>query len=220
MNTKALIFDMDGTLVDSEKMHWLAWNHTLDKYGLEVPPFAQFNSYVGVSDEEMARQFSAAAEYKVAPDSLVTQKCRTYLDLVPQIELLPGVIDTLERWRGRCPMAVASSSPYRELIALLDHHGVRDRFAHVVGGDMVSSKKPDPEIYHRVVSLLGIMPSACIAFEDSQSGIAAAKGAGLIAVAVPQAMSADHDFSSADLIIDSLADFDEQLLRQLLPRAG
>lgn len=220
MTIEALIFDMDGTLVDSERIHWLAWQQTLTEHGMEVPPYAEFNKYVGVSDEQMAAEFSAAAEGRVAPDSLVSRKCRAYLDLVPQIELLPGVAETLERWRGRCTMAVASSSPYQELIALLDHHNMRERFAHVVGGDMVSRKKPDPEIYRRVLSLLGVAPSACIAFEDSESGIAAAKGAGLIAVAVPQPMSADHDFSSADLIIDSLADFDEQQLLHLTTRPG
>ena len=121
----------------------------------------------------------------------------------------------VERWRGRYSMAVASSSPYRELIALLEHNGLRDHFVQVVGGDMVHRKKPAPDIYRKAVSLLGMVPSACIAFEDSQSGVEAAKSAGLAAVAVPHAMSLDHDFSSADMVLDSLADFDERSLQLL-----
>ena len=83
---------------------------------------------------------------------------------------------------------------------------------------MVARKKPDPEIYQMVVGLLGLPASSCVAFEDSQSGVAAAKGAGLLAVAVPHAMSADHDFSGADLLLDTLSEFDEQALRQLSAR--
>ena len=117
-------------------------------------------------------------------------------------------------------MAVASSSPYRELIALLGHHGLQDRFVQVVGGDMVSRKKPAPDIYQMAVSRLGVAPSVCIAFEDSQSGVSAAKSAGLTVVAIPHAMSADHDFSEADLVLDSLFDFNEHVLHQLDTRAG
>jgi HAD superfamily hydrolase (TIGR01509 family) len=215
MTIEALIFDMDGTLVDSERIHWLAWKQTLAEDGMAIPDYDDFKKYVGVSDEEMAQEFSAAAGPKSDPHHLVTRKCSAYLELVPQIELLPGVVETIERWRGRYSMAVASSSPYRELIALLEHHGLRDHFVQVVGGDMVPRKKPAPDIYRKAVSLLGTVPSACIAFEDSQSGVEAAKSAGLTAVAVPHALSLDHDFSSADVVLDSLADFDERSLQLL-----
>ena len=217
MTIKALIFDMDGTLVDSERVHWLAWKQTLAADGMDIPDYNDFKKYVGVSDEQMAQEFSAAANEKLDPHHLVTRKCSAYLDLVPQIELLPGVVQTLERWRGRFSMAVASSSPCRELIALLEHHDLRNRFVQVVGGDLVPRKKPAPDIYQMVVSLLGVSPSACIAFEDSQSGVAAAKGAGLTVVAVPHPMSADHDFGNANVVLDSLVDFDERLLQELVP---
>ncbi|MBT8330394.1 MAG: HAD family phosphatase [Desulfofustis sp.] len=215
MTIEALIFDMDGTLVDSERTHWLAWRQTLAADGMDIPDYAEFKKYVGVSDEQMAQEFSAAANPSLDPRNLVTRKCSTYLDLVPQIELLPGVVETLERWKGRFAMAVASSSPHRELIALLEHHGLRERFIQVVGGDMVPKKKPAPDIYQMVVALLGLTPAACVAFEDSQSGVSAAKSAGLTAVAVPHAMTLGHDFGNADVVIDSLADFDERLLHQL-----
>mgnify|MGYP001811645864 CR=1 FL=1 len=220
MTISAMIFDMDGTLVDSERIHWQAWKQTLADHGLEVPDYGDFNKYVGVSDEQMAREFSEAAESEVEPDRLVARKCQTYLELVPQIELLPGVIETLDRWRDRFTMAVASSSPYRELSALLEHHRLSEYFVQVVGGDMVNNKKPDPDIYQMAVERLGVAPSSCIAFEDSQSGIAAAKSAGLKAVASPQRMSVDHDFSKADLILNILSEFDQRLLQQLSASTG
>ena len=216
---KALIFDMDGTLIDSERIHWQAWKETLAVCGMDVPDYGDFKKYVGISDEYMAQEFSDAAESELDPAGLVSRKCRTYLELVPQISLLPGVRQTLDRWRDRCHLAIASSSPRSELVAILGHHGLEDRFDHVVGGDMVARKKPDPEIYQLVVGLFGLSPSACVAFEDSQSGVAAAKGAGLVAVAVPHAMSADHDFSEADLTLNTLSEFDEDALQLIAARA-
>ena len=85
---KALIFDMDGTLVDSEKIHWQAWKETLAVHGLKVPDYGEFKKYVGVSDEQMAQEFSAAAPGELDPAQLVHGKCRTYLKLVPEISLL------------------------------------------------------------------------------------------------------------------------------------
>ncbi|MGI9537681.1 MAG: HAD family hydrolase [Desulfocapsaceae bacterium] len=211
----ALIFDMDGTLVDSERIHWQAWKETLAIHGIQIPDYEDFKKYVGVSDEHMAQEFSDAAEAELDPTRLVSGKCRAYLELVPEISLLPGVRQTLDRWRDRYPLAIASSSPLSELFAILGHHGLGDRFDQVVGGDMVARKKPNPEIYQMVVGLLGVPASTCIAFEDSQSGVAAAKSAGLVAVAVPHAMSADHDFSGADIILETLSDFDEGVLQKL-----
>ncbi len=215
MTIKALIFDMDGTLVDSEKVHWQAWKETLAVHEIKVPAYEDFKKYVGVSDEQMAQEFNAAASVELDPAQLVSGKCLNYLELVPEISLLPGVRKTLDRWRGRYPLAIASSSPRSELVAILGYHGLEDRFDHVIGGDMVARKKPDPEIYQMVVGFLGLPPSACVAFEDSQSGVAAAKGAGLLTVAVPHAMSADHDFSAADLLLNTLSEFDEEALQQL-----
>ena len=80
---------------------------------------------------------------------------------------------------------------------------------------MVEHKKPAPEIYLLAVSRLGLIPADCIAFEDSQSGIAAAAAAGLATVAVPHAMSIDHDFSRADVVLNSLEDVDDALLRSI-----
>ncbi len=212
---KALIFDMDGTLVDSERLHWQAWNETLRRYGFRVPDFEDFNKYVGVSDEQMATEFSISGELGASPTELVTRKCATYLGLVPEIRLLAGVEMILDRCRDIYRMAVASSSPSEELAAILDHHGLADRFEYVVGGDMVSKKKPDPEIYLLVTDRLGLFPGECIAFEDSQSGITAAKRAGLTAVAIPHAMSMNHDFSQADAVLTSLAEVDARLLLRL-----
>lgn len=215
---------MDGTLVDSERVHWQAWHDTLQGHGLRVPVFDVFDQYVGVSDEHMAEEFTEdfvdSAAIKIDPATLISEKRTTYLRLVPEIKLLPGVTNIIKRYQGRYRMAVASSSPYDELISILEYHHLHKFFEYVVGGDMVTKKKPNPEIYLQVTSKLGLSPAQCIAFEDSQSGIAAAKGGGLLAVAVPHTMSMNHDFSEADIKLTSLFEVDDQLLTQLADSVG
>lgn len=215
---KALIFDMDGTLVDSERIHCRAWSETLNGYGLEAPPFEDFGQYVGVSDEQMAVEFVESGNLEIAPAGLVGEKRAAYQALVPEIPLLAGVIEILNRCRGNCRMAVASSSPYDELMHILEHHALTRLFDHVVGGDMVSRKKPDPEIYIKVCGLLGVLPEESIAFEDSQAGVEAAKSAGLTVVAIPQLMSMDHDFKSADACLTSMLEADDEFLIELAAR--
>ncbi len=212
---KALIFDMDGTLVDSERVHRQAWGAALRAHQMAVPDFQVFSKYVGVSDEQMADDFIEAANPRIGRAGLVASKCGAYLNLVPQIRLLPGVEDVLRRCRGRYRMAVASSSPSTELAAILKHHALLHYFEYVAGGDMVERKKPDPEIYRLVTVNLGLAPAECVAFEDSQTGIAAARAAGLKAVAVPHAMSAGHDFSRADALLSNLGEVDDRLLEKL-----
>jgi beta-phosphoglucomutase len=163
----------------------------------------------------MASEFIGSSGLRVSRKRLVADKCSAYYDLIPRLELLPGVEKTLANFKGKYRMAVASSSPYREIMAILAHHGLTDNFEIVVGGDMVERKKPDPEIYLQAAARLGLMPSECVAFEDSESGIAAADSAGLASVAVPHAMSIGHDFSRADAVLKSLEAVDEELFAHL-----
>lgn len=217
MNTElqALIFDMDGTLVESERIHWQAWHDTLADHNLQAPSFQDFKKYVGMSDEQVAEDFCESGERKLDPLDLLRKKSARYLQLIPQIRLLPGVRDTIDRYRVRYPLAVASSSPYNDLIAILEHHKLRGHFSCIIGGDMVPHKKPEPDIYLLATGRLDVSPSACVAFEDSHSGVSAAKSAGLMAVAVPHSMSLDHDFSRADAVLGSMSEVDDALLQRL-----
>ena len=212
---QALIFDMDGTLVESERVHWQAWHDTLADHGLQTPSFEEFKKYVGMSDEQVAEDFSESGGRALDPSELLREKSVSYLQLIPQIRLLPGVRDTIDRYRERYPLAVASSSPYGDLIAILEHHKLLHHFSCIIGGDMVPHKKPEPDIYLLATSRMSVSPSACVAFEDSHSGVSAAKTAGLMAVAVPHSMSLDHDFSRADAILGSMSEVDDVLLQRL-----
>ncbi|MEE4313329.1 MAG: HAD family phosphatase [Desulfofustis sp.] len=209
---EALIFDMDGTLVDSEPLHHLAWQQTLADHGVPSFSWEQFLVYVGTSNEKVAEDFIAAASLETDVAELVRRKQVRYLEMIPQLTVLPGVRTVLQRFGERCRLAVASSSHLLELRKILQIHALDRYFEVVVGGDMVARKKPAPDIYQQACRLLDLSPDRCLAFEDSQSGVQAAKSAGLQVVAVPSAYSRAHDFATADLVITRIDQVETALL--------
>lgn len=212
---RALIFDMDGTLVDSEKLHFDAWQKTLYRHGIESFPFSAFVNYIGTSNEQLADDYIKIHGLHVDITSLVREKQRLYLAMIPAIEQLPGVREILTRFHGRLRLAIASSSHTIELHLILETLALSGYFDHVVGGDMVSHKKPDPEIYLHTLELLGCEARECVVFEDSEPGIEAAKAAGMIGIAVPNGSLKGADFSRADKVIPRIDLADDRLLQEL-----
>lgn len=212
---KALIFDMDGTLVDSEGLHFESWRQTLAARGVTSFPFADFVHYVGTSNEKLAQDYIVSDRLDCSVEELVSEKQDIYLELIPGVKLLPGVRKVIDRFHSVLRLAVASSSARIELHRILEVRGLDSRFELVVGGDMVEQKKPDPEIYLKSSELLGLEPDECVALEDSEPGIAAAKQAGMYGVAIPNSLSIDHDFRQADRVLSRIDELDETVLDSL-----
>ena len=211
----ALIFDMDGTHVDSEKLHFDAWRDVLSDYGIKNFGFEEFTTYIGSSNEKLAQDYIDTAGLSVSVTEMTRKKQELYLEMIPRIEPLPGVIQSIRAFAGRYRLAVASSSDCIELEKILTTLGIRHLFEKVVGGNLVARKKPHPEIYLKTASLLNLEPLNCLAFEDSESGIAAAKSAEMLAIAIPNGLSMAHDFSRADRIIERMDMADETLFSSI-----
>lgn len=212
---QALIFDMDGTLVDSEGLHYEAWKKVLAGYNVNNFAFNDFVTYVGASNEKLAEDYIKSAGLAIGIEALVAEKQLIYLEMIQDIKLLPGVATTIDRYHGTFRLAVASSSHCIELEKILATINLRDCFEQVVGGDLVSRKKPDPEIYLKTKNLLGLQAHQCVAFEDSEAGLNAAKNAGMYGIAVPHSLSLHHNFERADLVVDRIDLADDKLLRSL-----
>lgn len=202
-STTALLFDMDGVIIDSTALHVDSWKKYLAERGIEADNLQQ--RMLGKHNAELVLDLFAGRELS---DELIFQHgarkealYREMLRPVFQEKLVPGVIDFIRRHRQQ-PMAVASNAEPANLDLILELAGVRDCFGAVVDGQQVSRPKPHPDIYLRAAGLLGTQPEHCIVFEDSATGIAAARAAQMRVVALKTTVDA---FEGVDLdIVDFL----------------
>ncbi len=212
---KALVFDLDGTLVDSETLHHRAWEKALVQNGVPSFSLEEFLRFIGTSNEKVATEYIKSHNIPKNIVDLVLEKQAIYMELLPEIQLCSGVKEMLNRFHGKMEMAVASSSHKKEIMAILGMNNLLDYFSYVIGGDMVREKKPDPEIYLRVQSFLQLHPDECVAFEDSAHGLNAAKNAGMYGVAIPNMFTRNNDFDRADRVITSFGEVDVCFLNYL-----
>lgn len=176
----ALIFDMDGVIVDSNPLHREAWVEFNRRHGVETSD-AMLERMYGGRNDQIVRDFfgDSLPEDEVAAYGAAKEKIYREM-LAGRIEetLVPGLRPFLDLYRGS-PMAVATNAEPENVNSVLDRAGLRDYFRVVVDGHQVSRPKPHPDIYLRAASLLEIAPSNCIVLEDSHTGVAAARAAGM-----------------------------------------
>ena len=185
---RGYIFDLDGVIVDTAKYHYLAWKSLADDLGFDFPE--EHNEKLkGVSrmaSLEVVLQVGGLSLTPEEKQELAERKNRRYVDYIRNLrkeELLPGAEAYLRRLKdlGR-PTALGSASRNAPLI--LDGLGIRDLFDAVVDGNVVSTPKPDPEVFLAAARMLGKEPRDCIVFEDAAAGIQAAVNGGMTAVGV------------------------------------
>jgi beta-phosphoglucomutase len=200
----ALIFDMDGVIVDSTPAHTEAWRVYLDGYGLDTNNIA--DRMLGKHNDELVRAFFPAE--KLTTESIYEHGVRKealYREMMsPVIEdkLVPGVRDFLLRNR-HYPLAVATNAEPLNVDFVLTATGLRSCFRVVVDGHQVAKPKPHPDIYLLAADLLGYDPENCVVFEDSLTGVEAARAAGARVVGVSTTLSA---FADVDLTIRDFLD--------------
>ena len=213
--TRAVIFDMDGVLVDSEQLINTAAISMFREKGLVVQP-GDFLPFVGAGED---RYIGGVAEHYGFPLDVSTAKKRTYeiyLDLVPsQLEIFPGVPELVEACRkAGLLIAVASSADLIKVRANLEKIGMPVEFWDaVVTGEDVQNKKPSPDIFLFAAEKLGVFPRECVIVEDAVNGVQAAHAAGMRCVAVATTFPSDR-LREADVVRDRIADV---LLSDLFP---
>lgn len=203
----ALVFDFDGLIIDSETAVYRAWQATYAEYGVEFP-LDLWRGMVGTRelDDEPWRYLSAAVGTAIDKDELGRKKRERSAALAGELPPLPGVLDLIsEAERAGVPLAVASSSGRLWVEGHLERLGIRDRFAAICTAEQAGAGKPAPDVYLAVLERLRVEGRCAVALEDSQHGVAAAKAAGLRAVAVPGSFSERMDFSAADMVAPTLS---------------
>lgn len=212
---RAIIFDMDGVLVDSEPLFHDAINRLLTQEGAEAVSAAENQeTLLGTTIEETWRRLKLSRALPLPVETYMRRYDRMVREMMMQeLAPQPGVRELIGVCRERgLPLAVASSSRHSWVDLKLAAIGLTGAFDLVVGGDDVTEGKPAPDIYLKAAAGLGLSPGECIAIEDSPVGIAAAVAAGAYTIAVRTDYTRHLDVSQAKAILESLEDFDRSLL--------
>ncbi len=228
MPLQALIFDVDGTLAETEEAHRAAFNRTFDQWGLgwhwTVDDYRQLLKTTGGKERMRAHQATLPDGERRLTDAEISrahkEKTAIYGEILAsgQLSLRPGVADLIEAARARgLKVTVATTTNTPNVEALTQccwGKPALEVFDHVAAGDMVGNKKPAPDVFLLALEQLGLPAKSCIAFEDSRNGVHSALGAGLRVLVTPSAYTDRDDFSDADWVIPSLEK--QHLPRELL----
>ncbi|MEE9414117.1 MAG: HAD-IA family hydrolase [Acidimicrobiales bacterium] len=208
MTISAIIFDFDGTILDTEWSQYESVSREFRRHGVEYD-LELFRSYVGRADHpHWSELLQGLIGERHDIDEICERRMKAHHDLIEATDIRLGVVDLMNLAdRNTLPLAVASSSPLEWVDGHLTRRNLRDRFVTVATRDRVANAKPWPDVFLLAAAELEISPSECLVIEDSTNGVTAAKAAGMTCVAVPNPITVGSDFSHADLVLDSLADF-------------
>ncbi len=201
----AVIFDLDGIIVDSEPLQLESFNQILSQYRVSLTPL-EFKQYVGTTQPFIFGELKKRYTIGESIEALIERKKAVYLRLVKEkMQPKEGLVE-LASWLQRKGVrtGIASSSPPADILAILDLLGLGGLFERVVSAFGLPHSKPFPDVYLKAAAELGVPPETCLALEDSGYGVEAAKRAGMVCIAVPNFFTEDQDFLQADHRVGSL----------------
>ncbi len=217
---RALIFDFDGLILDTEAPIYRSWQEVYDAHGVALP-FELWAKTVGSSNQAFHPQRHLEERIgRPLPQDVIDRQIARRAELVLAQPLLPGVAELVGAARAHgMRLGVASSSSRDWVDGHLQRLGILDCFDCRRSRDDVENVKPEPDLYLAVLDCLGLPAAEAVAIEDSPNGIVAASRAGLRCIAVPNPITAGLDLSQADLVLGSLAELTLSELLERLSRA-
>lgn len=215
---QAVVFDLDGLVVDSEPLAEQAWGRVLSRHGHELDA-ETISSMVGRPWIDSACLVKERYGPATSVEEIASEESQEFMSLLAgNLRPMPGLSELLAAIDRRgLVRAVATSSGTRYVQLALREIGAADGFAAVVTGDDVPRGKPAPDIYLAAAGALSLPPAACLPLEDSLHGVHAAKAAGMLCVAVPNELTAGLDLSAADQVLPSLTAVKQRLDSLLKP---
>jgi len=221
MNKLAVIFDMDGVLVDSYQAHFESWQVVADELGLAVTE-ADFAAQFGRTNREIIVAYWGEGRFSperiAALDDLKESAFREILEA--RFPAMPGAPELLRSLDGAgFTLGVGSSGPPANVDLVLDKLGARPLFRAVVTARDVTRGKPDPQVFLLAAGRLGVAPERCAVVEDAPAGIAAANRAGMRSVGLVSTGRTRELLSGADFTVDSLTELSPEVIGELIKRA-
>lgn len=214
--TGAVLWDLDGTLVDSAEYHWQSWRHAMDAEGLPLS-YQQFLDSFGQKNDRILATWLGPDADPERIQRIADMKEREYRRLAREGGLTPlaGAAEWLARLHaGGWRQAIASSAPLANVEVMLGALRLGELFDAIVSAEDVTAGKPDPQVFVQAAERLGVPPSHCIVVEDAAAGIEAARRAGMRSIGVSRTATLD-----ADLFVRSLAELPADAFSALLARS-
>ena len=209
---QAIIFDMDGVIVNSEPLHERAYLELFAELGYGENHGVNFDNYIGRTDKTLIEDFCATHKPAFTVEHFSNLKKDRFLSIMRESEpIFEDLPELVARLAARYPMAVASGSLHPVIDAVLALKNLRQYFKFCVSSSDVAHGKPAPDIFLHTAKLLSVEPAACCVIEDSPAGVAAARAAGMDVIAITNSLPREH-LSAATRIVDSYHEIDQLLL--------
>ncbi|MBN2423019.1 HAD family phosphatase [Candidatus Woesearchaeota archaeon] len=201
---KGIIFDMDGVLIDTNRLHYNRWNRLFKRYYNINLSEEEFAVNLGESSVAFADHFIKKYSLGIDTKTLLEKIRADNEEFKNNLKLKPGINEFIKKYKNEFKFALATGAQTSSGKKALKRFNLTDFFDYVVGGNDVSNSKPDPEIFLNAAENLGLNKEECIVIEDSQNGLTAAKRAGMKCIIIIDEFTAHHDFSKADFVLDSI----------------
>ena len=215
---RAIVFDFDGVLADSEPLHLRAYQEVVEWMGGALPREEYYARYLGFDDQGVFRTLSedrgwGLTDARIA--ELIAEKTRALAEIVAETDVLyPGASECLARLAGIWPLGIASGALKHEIKAILERRSLGGYFRFIVAAGDTPASKPAPDPYALASRLHGVKAGSCVAIEDSRWGIESAKAAGLWCIGITHTYAVS-ELLRADTIVSSLDELTPELIRSL-----
>lgn len=216
---KAVIFDMDGVLIDSEPFHQVVNEKIFANLGINLSE-DEYHSFIGTTHKDMWSTIKKRYNLPQSVPELVNMQVSGNINYIKNEKIEPikikGVAKLLSKIaRENIKTGIASSSPTEVIELVINKFRLSDYFSAVVGGEEIKKGKPSPDIFLKAAKRLDVNPSDCIVIEDSRNGVLAAKAAGMKCVGFKNPNSGNQDLGKADLVIDNYDSLNISTLKNL-----
>lgn len=215
ITARGVLFDLDGVLIDSERLYYRAYSEVLAEFGVAVTPQVYGREWIssGMGPEYAVRTFGLP----IPPEEVRARKNPIYSRLLhEEVELMPGAREALERLAARFPLVLATNSRQGDVDMVLERFDLRRWFADVVTRGRYANPKPAPDAFVMAAAAIRLPTASCVVIEDAWKGVRAAHDAGCPVIGVPNEFTLEDDFSLCARVVGSLDDVTCALVDEVL----